>query len=152
MCLLIFYDFSFYNLFLKLWVRIALMSLEQDLPNMGQIIGFNWFPYFLFFKWANPGLFYRLVSVFFKQTSLQFLQINVKNVHPVFGARIWTHDLQKMSLLTLPRDQGSPLYISYFLAMLTQDVFLLGTSHLMNRARRPDLDDFQKFLATNFVL
>ena len=31
---------------------------------------------------------------------MQFLQqINVKNVHPVYGAGIWIHDLQYMGLL-----------------------------------------------------
>ena len=45
----------------------------------------------------QSGLFFILFSVFFKQT-IQFLQeINVKNVHPVYGARIWTHDLSNMS-------------------------------------------------------
>ena len=44
----------------------------------------------------------------FKQTSLQILQnINVKNVHPVYSARIWTHNLRNMSLLPLPPGQGS---------------------------------------------
>ena len=33
----------------------------------------------------------------FKQTSLQFLQqIYVKNVHPVYGAGIRTHDLRNL--------------------------------------------------------
>ena len=36
-----------------------------------------------------------------------FQQINVKNVHPVYGAGIRTHNLQNMSLLPLPLDQGS---------------------------------------------
>ena len=37
----------------------------------------------------------------FKQTSLQLLQkIYVKNVHPVYGAGIRTHNLHNMSLLT----------------------------------------------------
>ena len=31
----------------------------------------------------------------FKQTILQ--QIKVKNVHPVYGAGIWTHNLSNMS-------------------------------------------------------
>ena len=44
----------------------------------------------------------------FKQTSLQFLQQKYgKNVHPVYGARIRTHDLRNVSLLPLPLDQGS---------------------------------------------
>ena len=37
--------------------------------------------------------------LFLKKT-LQFLQqINVKNIHPVYGAGIQTHDLRSMSLL-----------------------------------------------------
>ena len=43
---------------------------------------------------------FRLFSVFFKQTPMQFLQrSNVKNIHPVYGAGIRTHDLENMSLL-----------------------------------------------------
>ena len=43
-----------------------------------------------FKKWANPGLFFVYFRLF-KQT-IQFLQqINVKNVHPVYIARIRTH-------------------------------------------------------------
>ena len=42
---------------------------------------------------------FRLFLVFFKQT-LQFLQqYNVKNVYPVSGARIQTHNLLNASLL-----------------------------------------------------
>ena len=52
-----------------------------------------------FIKWANHGLFLFIFGLF-KQT-IQFLQqINVKkcpNVHPVYGAGIWTHDLSTMS-------------------------------------------------------
>ena len=51
-----------------------------------------------FFKWAIPGLFF-VYFCLFKQT-LQFLQqINVKNVHPEYGAGIRTHNLRNMSLL-----------------------------------------------------
>ena len=49
-------------------------------------------------KWANPCIF----VVYFrslKQTSLQFYNKYMwKNVHPVYGAGIRTHDLQIMSL------------------------------------------------------
>ena len=53
----------------------------------------------LFFKKCEiPGLFFVYFRLF-KQT-LQFLQqIYVKNVHPVYGAGILTHDLQDLSLL-----------------------------------------------------
>ena len=34
-------------------------------------------------------------------------QINLKNVHPVYGAGIQTHDHQNMSLLPYPLGQGS---------------------------------------------
>ena len=40
-------------------------------------------PKLKFFKWAIPPSFC-LFWVIFKQISLQFLQVNVKNVHPVF--------------------------------------------------------------------
>ena len=47
----------------------------------------QWSTKYHFFKWPNHGLF-------FKQTSLQFLQqIYVKNVHPVYSAGIRTQPL-----------------------------------------------------------
>ena len=56
-----------------------------------------------FFKIGHPV--YRLFSSF--QTS-QFLQlIYVKNVHPVYGPGIRTHNLQNVSLLPQSLDQGS---------------------------------------------
>ena len=49
-------------------------------------------------KWAIPGLFLFILSLF--QTNITFLQqINVKNVHPEYGAWIRTEDFQNMSLL-----------------------------------------------------
>ena len=46
----------------------------------------------------QPGLFFIYFRLF-KQISIQFLQqINVKNVHPVYGAGIQTLNLQNMSL------------------------------------------------------
>ena len=42
---------------------------------------------------------FSIIFGLFKQTSLQFLQqINVKIVHPVYGAGIRTHNLQNVSL------------------------------------------------------
>ena len=49
-------------------------------------------------KRANPSLFMIIFSLF--KQSLQFYNKNMwKNVHPVYGAGIWTHNLQDMSLL-----------------------------------------------------
>ena len=43
----------------------------------------------------------------FKQ-KIQLLQKPMqKNFHPVYGARIWTHNLPNMSCHTKPLDQGS---------------------------------------------
>ena len=63
---------------------------------------------------GNPGLFLIYFRLF--KEIIQFLQqINVKNVHPVVcGAGIRTHDLQDMSLLPLPLDQGSRPQLFYF--------------------------------------
>ena len=38
-------------------------------------------------------------NLFFKQTIQILQQIYVKNVHPLYGAGIWTKDLQNTSLL-----------------------------------------------------
>ena len=47
---------------------------------------------------GNPGLFFIYFRLF--KHTLKFLeQINLKNVHPVYGAGIQTHDLWNVSLL-----------------------------------------------------
>ena len=52
-----------------------------------------------FFKWANTGLFFIYLRLL-KHTFQILQQIGMwKNVHPVYGAGIWTHDLWNMSLL-----------------------------------------------------
>ena len=56
-----------------------------------------------------PLSLFHLFSAFFKQTSTQVLQINVKNVHPVFGAGIRTHNLES------PHGIGRGLYHWLFL-------------------------------------
>ena len=48
---------------------------------------------------GQPPASFSFIFGLFKQISLQFLQqIYVKNVHPVYGAGIRTHDLQNVSL------------------------------------------------------
>ena len=62
----------------------------------------------VFFKMGQSRPLFRLFSVFFKKTSIQFCnKLMWKNVHPVYGPGIRTHDLHNMSLLPLPLDQGS---------------------------------------------
>ena len=57
---------------------------------------------------GQPRPLFRLFSVFFKKNINTILQqIHVKNVHPVYGPGIRTHDLHNVSLLPLPLDQGS---------------------------------------------
>ena len=48
---------------------------------------------------GNPLPLFNLFLVHFKQTMQIVQQINVKNVHPVSGAGIRTHDLLILSLL-----------------------------------------------------
>ena len=48
-------------------------------------------------KWTNPGLFFIYFRLF-KHKSQFLQQINVKNVHPVYGAGIRFQDLGNMSL------------------------------------------------------
>ena len=51
------------------------------------------------FLWANPGLFYCLFLVFSNKPYYNYNKYIWKNVHPVYGAGIWTHALHNMSLL-----------------------------------------------------
>ena len=58
-----------------------------------------------FFKNGPTSASFSFLFSLFKQT-IQFLQqINVKNVHPVYSARIRTHDLSTISRLPWPLDQ-----------------------------------------------
>ena len=54
---------------------------------------------------SRPLLLY--IFGLFKQTKQFFQQMFVKNVHPLYGAGIRTHNLRKVSLLPQPLDQGS---------------------------------------------
>ena len=53
----------------------------------------------VFLNMGHPRPLFTLFSVFFKQTIQILQQTNVKNVFPVSGARIQTHDLLIMSIL-----------------------------------------------------
>ena len=59
-----------------------------------------------FLKRAIPGLFF-VYFRFFKQTLQILQQINVKNVNPIYSARIQTHNLKIASLIPYKLDQGS---------------------------------------------
>ena len=54
---------------------------------------------------CQPGLFSFIFGHF--QTIKFLQQINVKNVHPVYGTGIQSHDHLNMSRHPLPLDQGS---------------------------------------------
>ena len=54
---------------------------------------------YFFKKMGHPRPPFRLFQVFFKQTIQILQQIDVKNVHPVSGAGVQTHNLLIMSLL-----------------------------------------------------
>ena len=69
-------------------------SFLKKFPQHSDILSTNLF----LKKWANPGLFF-IYFCPFKHTTQFLKQINVKNVHPVHGARIRTHNLWNMSLL-----------------------------------------------------
>ena len=64
--------------------------------NPSKILEFN----YVFLKNGPTPASFPFIFGLFKRTLLQFLQqINVKNVHPVFGAGIRTHNLMIPSLL-----------------------------------------------------
>ena len=54
---------------------------------------------FLFLNGPSPASFSFIFGLFQTNINTILQQINVKNVHPVYGTGIRTHDLQNMSLL-----------------------------------------------------
>ena len=69
--------------------HFALLEMQRR-SEMGNI----WF----FCKNGPTPASFSFIFGIFKQTTIQILkQINVKNVHPVYGTRIRTHDLSNMS-------------------------------------------------------
>ena len=66
----------------------------------------NWVIWF--FKWAIPGLSFVYFRSFSEKPPYNFCsKLMWKNVHPVYGAGIWTHDPQITSLVPWPLDHGS---------------------------------------------
>ena len=62
----------------------------------------------LFLKKGQPGLFFVYFSVFSNKHHFNFYNKYMwKNVHPVYGAGIWTCNLGNVSLFPYPLDQGS---------------------------------------------
>ena len=60
-------------------------------------------------KCFQPGLFFVYFQAFLTNITIFTTNICEKNVHPVYGAGIWTHHLQIVSLFPYPLDQGSRL-------------------------------------------
>ena len=58
----------------------------------------------VFLKVGHPRILFCLISVFFKKTLFFTAVYHVKNVHPVSGAGIQTHNLWNASLLQQPLD------------------------------------------------
>ena len=78
-----------------------------------------------------PLSLFHLFSAFFKQTSTQVLQINVKNVHPVFGAGIRTHNLESPHGID---EFGKALLIKWAVAFIIGYFwYLLTPKKIVNR-------------------
>ena len=77
----------------KLSIERRYTASERSSANDDQVR-----PFWSFFKWAILGLFFVFLGLF-KQTTEILQQINLKNVHPVSGAGIRTHELIMSRLL-----------------------------------------------------
>ena len=91
---------KWYRWYSKPWPQERTNPLRYGAPTLGLQL--------FFFKWANPGPFFFYFRSF--QTNITTIfttNICGKNVHPVYGAGIRTHDLRNVSLFPLPLDQGS---------------------------------------------
>ena len=77
-------------------------GFEPQISDVGSDQSSNWstttVPAQLFFKWANPGIFFIYFRLF-KQTLQILKQTGMwKNFHPVYDAGIQIHDLWNVSL------------------------------------------------------
>ena len=91
-------------------LRLSSRNWRPRFLNSSRLVDFNqikenvlaqWIRMYLlsFFLNGPTPTSFSFIFGLFKQTSLQFLQqINVKNVHQVYGAGIRTHNLWNMSL------------------------------------------------------
>ena len=98
--ILVKYAFSPNIQFYNTGITPELSSLKRVRPNVSTKVDENIYKRSeeTFFMMDHPRPFFHLFSSF--QTNITILQQrNVKNVHPVYGAGIWTHDLRNMSLL-----------------------------------------------------
>ena len=76
----------------------------------------------LFLNGPTPTYFLFIFGLFIQ--AIKFLQqINVKNIHTVYGARIQTHSLLNMSHLPLPLEHGSRPMLN-LLMTLTPDLII----------------------------
>ena len=88
--------------------QTKIYSLPTSELNSKKASPFSYFTHYLFYKkWAIPASFSFIFVFSNKQNNFYNKYLHVINVHPVYGAGIWTHDLQNMSLLPWPLDQGS---------------------------------------------
>ena len=79
--------------------RVELFRLVFRLQRDQVPITYYSFLSFFFKKMGHPRPFYRLFSALSNKHHNFLQQYNVKNVHPVSGAGIWTHGLLDVSLL-----------------------------------------------------
>ena len=68
------------------------MLIDQDVGYLQAMVFFHK-------KWANPGLFFVYFQSFQTNITNFYNKYMWKNVHPVYGAGIQTHDLRNVSLL-----------------------------------------------------
>ena len=60
----------------------------------------------VFLKWAIPTSF-QFVFVFSNKHYNFYNKYKLQNVHPLYGAGFWTHNVQNMSLRTQPLGQST---------------------------------------------
>ena len=77
--------------------RVAVLQHPHALLNLNETS--TCVKFLIFIKMGQPRPLLSFIFGLFKQTYLQILQqINVKKVHPVYGAGIRTYDLRNTSL------------------------------------------------------
>ena len=99
---------------------------------------------FFFFKWTVPGLFLIYFRLFKQHYNLY--KLNLKNVHPVYGAGIQTHDL--LNITTRPGFPPLlPPPLSFFIILLSR---IVKFSHPFSRIKMFERNS-RKILTTKSI-
>ena len=133
------------SLYLSIYLSIFFHLFVSLFPFSVSHFIYLWLSFlFFFFKWTVPGLFLIYFRLFKQHYNLY--KLNLKNVHPVYGAGIQTHDL--LNITTRPGFPPLlPPPLSFFIILLSR---IVKFSHPFSRIKMFERNS-RKILTTKSI-